>query len=181
MGHRFLNVEVRTRLFIPASSLSHIGQVSTGFSCGLRSMSSSSKGILTVPTRPETSTLKPENVALTWSSDGSRIALFGWLDYSIDLYHSLENNNYSGTVLHGHEDSVLQTAFTSNSRRLISRSRQTVQAWNAETKAWTVIYKVTEGEDIYALAVLPGRSDHVLISSSAFSESPTVVYGFREV
>ena len=140
-------------------------------------MSSSFKAVFTVP-RPKYDSLNLQNVVLTWSSDGSCLALSGWKDFSIDLYHK-ENNNYSGTVLHGHEGSVKQTSFTSDSQHLISRSFHTVQAWNATTKAWKVIYEVTEKGFINALAVLPGGSDHVLISSSG--ESPAVVCECREV
>ena len=141
-------------------------------------MLSSSKVILTVPARPETCFFSPNNVTLTWSSDGSRIALSGWHD-SIDLYHSRESDNYSGTVLRGHEGSVEQTAFTSNSQLLISRSEDTVQAWNAETATWRVIYKATGLGHLGAMAVLPGEGDYVLVSSNE-GESPRVAYECRE-
>ena len=108
------------------------------------------------------------------------IALSGWY-HSIDLYHSRKNDNYSGTALRGHKGSAEQTAFTSNSQLLISRSSDTVQAWNAETATWRVIYKLTELGFLDAMAVLPaGGSDCVLVSSRE-GESPRAVYECREV
>ena len=123
---------------------------------------------------PHPGTLNRGFVALTWSPDGTRLALTGHEDHSIVAYDTTRRRSYT-SIFRGHTEDVLPAVFTPDSRSIISGSFDgSIRLWDAVSGTDHKVLFEGEGSSICAIAVSPCER-YVLFSKIG----PTPVYSSK--